>query len=125
MNSRAPWALTYAAIEIALAITAAAVPAHADPRYRIGYGDDFPFQYTDARGKPTGIAVEIIREAARRRNIELEWVKPEHGGLGAILEGQSDMWVLLTDRPERRSQIYISEAYVMNEACFLVLRSSG
>jgi signal transduction histidine kinase len=90
--------------------------------YRIGFGEDFPFQFKNDQGTPTGIAVEIVREAARRRGIQLEWIATQHAGMAAILEREADLWVLLTDRPDRRNQIYITEPYLINERCFLVLR---
>ena len=90
------------------------------PVYRIGYGNDVPFQFKDAGGAATGIAVEIVREAARRRGIRLQWTEPVNAGIGSILSGEDDLWVLLTVRPERRGQIYITEPYLTMERCFLV-----
>jgi signal transduction histidine kinase len=46
--------------------------------YRIGYGDRPPmYLLTEDKSKPSGFAVEVLNEAARREKIRLEWV---HGG---------------------------------------------
>lgn len=93
--------------------------------YRIGFGDDPPFQFRAANGAPTGVAIEIVKEAARRRGIHLEWVQPAHFSSAAIENGEADIWVLMTDLPERRRDLYLSDPYLTMERCFLVLRSSG
>lgn len=93
--------------------------------YRVGFGDDAPFQFRANDGRPTGVAVEIVKEAARRRNIHLEWVQPALFGASAIEHGEADLWVLMADLPERHRSMYISEPYLTMERCFLVLKGSG
>ncbi len=93
--------------------------------YRVGFGDDPPFQFRDEAGRPSGVAIEIVKEAALRRGIHLEWVQPAHFAVSAIEHGETDLWVLMTDLPERHGKIYITEPYLTMERCFLVLKSSG
>lgn len=93
--------------------------------YRVGFGEDPPFQFRGDGGTPTGVAIEIVKEAARRRGIHLEWVQPEHFGASAIEQGEADLWVLMTDLPERHRSMYISEPYLTMERCFVVLKGSG
>ena len=93
--------------------------------YRVGFGDDPPFQLRASNGEPTGVAVEIVKEAARRRGIHIVWVQPAHFAATAIEQGEADLWVLMTDLAERHSSMYISEPYLTMERCFLVLKSSG
>ena len=93
--------------------------------YRVGFGDDPPFQFRAADGTPTGVAVEIVKEAARRRGIHLQWIEPAHYSASAIEHGDTDLWVLMTDLPQRHSTMYISEPYLTMERCFLVLKGSG
>lgn len=50
-----------------------------DPRrssrpLRIGYQESLPYQVVAPDGAPSGPAVEIVREAAKRAHISLEWV---------------------------------------------------
>jgi PAS domain S-box-containing protein len=86
--------------------------------YRIGYGFDRPLHFADAQGEPTGLAVELVREAARRKGIRLEWVN------GPAFDQQTlDLWVLLTLRPDRKT-VYFTEPYLRAESCFLVAASS-
>src|SRR5580698_10197277 len=78
--------------------------------YRIGYGEDRPYHFTGADGQPSGLAVDLVQEAARRRGIHLDWMKaPGARGMAALQGGEADLWVLLTIRPERIHQVYFSE----------------
>src|SRR5260370_7553720 len=43
-----------------------------DRVYRIGWEEDPPFQERGADGGPTGLAIELVRDAARRHGIRLE-----------------------------------------------------
>jgi hypothetical protein len=54
-------------------------PAHAANNgdatvYRIGWEESPPFQMKGETGAPTGFAVQLVEEAARRRGIRLQWV---------------------------------------------------
>ena len=42
--------------------------------YRIGWMISPPFQVRGDDGKPAGLSVDLVREAARRRGINLQWV---------------------------------------------------
>jgi signal transduction histidine kinase/ActR/RegA family two-component response regulator len=93
--------------------------------YRIGYGEDRPYHFTGNDGQPTGLAVDIVQEAARRRGIHLDWMKaPGAQGMAALQGGEADLWVLLTIRPERLHQVYFSEPYLIADTCFLVPQNS-
>ena len=84
--------------------------------YRIGYGDDVPFHFKGPDGMPSGVAVELVREAARREHIQLEWVAAS--GFG---QRKLDLWVLMTVRPERARDLHITTPYLQTETCFIVL----
>jgi PAS domain S-box-containing protein len=93
-----------------------------DPRiYRIGFGDDIPFHFLGADGSPMGLAVEIVSAGAARSGVRLEWRKTAHSGVQAIQKDGVDFWVLLTDVPERRSDVHFTEPYLTAERCFMVL----
>ena len=98
--------------------------------YRIGYGSDAPFHFRGADGKPTGLAVEMVQAAARRRGIRLEWIPITGSAIDPVRNGDLDFWVLLTIRPERRKLVYLTDPFLVTETCFLVkaewpVRESG
>ncbi len=87
--------------------------------YRIGYGNDAPLHFKGADGGPTGLAVDLVREAARRKGIQLEWK------LGSgFNQSAMDLWVLHAITPERRKGAHLTEAYLQTESCFIVLSES-
>jgi len=98
--------------------------AVADRIYRIGWQTDTPFQMAGAGGEPTGLAVDLVREAARRRRIRLEWVLLPEGPDKALRTGKADLWPLMTILPGRRKYVHITEPYLETELCFLVRKSS-
>jgi PAS domain S-box-containing protein len=96
-----------------------------DRVYRIGWDPDPPFQAADPEGRGTGLAIELVREAARRRGIRLEWVRQRGGADAALRDQKVDLWPLLTLVPERRQYVHITEPYLETEHCFLVRAESG
>jgi PAS domain S-box-containing protein len=88
--------------------------------YRIGYGNDAPLHFKGVDGRPTGLAVELVHEAARRKGIQLQWV--EGTGFNQQL---MDLWVLHTITPERAKSTHLTEAYLQTESCFLVPAASA
>ncbi len=87
--------------------------------YRIGYGIDRPLHFAGADGRPTGLAVELVSEAARRKGIKLEWVY----GTG-FNQRNMDFWVLLTIREDRLKGAHFTEPYLRAESSFLVRADS-
>jgi PAS domain S-box-containing protein len=71
------------------------------------------------------LAIELVREAARRRGIRLEWVRQADGPDAALREQKVDLWPLLTIIPERKSYVHFTEPYLENENCFLVRADSS
>ena len=92
--------------------------------FRIGYASDTPFHFRGKDGAPTGLAVELVQTAARRRGIRLEWTQVAGSATDPIRSGDLDFWVLLTIRPERRRLVYMTDPYLVTETCFLV-RADG
>ncbi len=87
--------------------------------YRIGYGNDAPYHFVGPDGSPMGLAVELVREAARRSGIKLEWVPGTGFNLDTV-----DMWVLATITPERLKLLHLTEPYLQAESAFLVRADS-
>ena len=68
---------------------------------RIGFEQNPPFQIRDAAGY-SGLAVEIVKEAARRAGVSLQWVETGHSSEESFQLGLVDLWPLMTDLPERQ-----------------------
>ena len=69
--------------------------------------------------QPTGLAVELVREAAQVRGIKLEWVESK-----GDWKGRADLSVLLSIKPARLKFVHISKPYLQTESCFIVPASS-
>jgi signal transduction histidine kinase/CheY-like chemotaxis protein len=76
--------------------------------FRIGFQKTPPYHFPDNTGRASGPAVEILRTAAERRKIKLEWVFSPQGPERALASGAVDLWPIIGDLPERRALLYIS-----------------
>src|SRR6266404_2259939 len=92
--------------------------------YRIGWHDDPPFQLKDENGGPAGLSVDLVIQGARRRGIQLQWVWLPGSAEGALRNGQTDLWPLITITEERKKFIHFSDPYLQHEHCFLVRSTS-
>src|SRR5690349_3419680 len=98
---------------------------HASGRvYRIGWEADPPFQQKGSDGQPSGFAVELVREAARRRGIQLEWVERPSSSEDSLRRGLVDLWPLMTILPERKKLVHISNPYMQHDHYLLVRAGS-
>jgi signal transduction histidine kinase len=88
--------------------------------YRMGWGISPPYQVRGSGGKPAGLAVDLVREAARRRGIQLEWIFWQESSESALRSKRVDLWPLITVTPERLKAFHISQPYLENEYCLLV-----
>ena len=64
--------------------------------YRMGWTDSPPFEVRGADGQPTGLAVDLLRTAARRRGISLQWVYWRRNSEFALRDKIVDLWPLMT-----------------------------
>jgi len=94
--------------------------AKSDRLYKIGYGDNFPYHFQQPDGTPSGLAVDLVRKAAQRRGIRLEWKHSDAGGMSSLLHGETDFWVLLTILPERVGRVHFTEPFLLDDISFLV-----
>ena len=92
--------------------------------YRIGWEMDPPEQLRGDHGEPTGFAVELVREAARRRGIQLTWIYREESSEAALRDGSVDLWPLMTITPERLRVLHISPPYLESILHLVVLDDS-
>ncbi len=99
-------------------------PKVADRTYKIGFENSPPVHFTGRDGRPTGLAVEIVSEAARRRGIRLQWLVVPESSEAALKANKVDLWPMMTIRPERKGVVYITEPYAEGEFCLIVRRGS-
>ncbi len=81
---------------------------------RIGYQSSPPYQVIGEDGSVGGIAIDLVRTAAERLEIELEWVycpkSPDHH----FAAGDVDLWPIVTDLPDRRRRFHITKPIYEN-----------
>src|ERR1700730_7006507 len=92
--------------------------------YRIGYDNQLPQHFQGKDGKPTGLAVELIDEAARRRGIHLEWLLEPESSDAALKSGKVDLWPMMRIRPERKGVVYITDPFREATVCLFVRSES-
>jgi signal transduction histidine kinase len=95
-----------------------------DRVYKIGFDNQPPQHYIGDDGKPTGLAVELVGEAARRRGIRLQWLLEPESSEVALRTKKVDLWPMMTIRPERKGIVYITDPYRENAACVIVRSES-
>ncbi|MGA3189695.1 MAG: ATP-binding protein [Bryobacteraceae bacterium] len=100
-------------------------PSRAVRPFRIGFQQSPPYQFVTPDGLPVGPAIDVIREAARRGHIPLEWVLRPEGPDPSFRNGTVDLWPLLGDIPYRKKTIYISDPWTINSYWMVSLESKG
>src|SRR5215471_1218964 len=95
-----------------------------DREYLIGWQYSPPFQERAADGSPAGLAVDWVREAARRRGIRLKWIWHPGSSEAALRNRELDLWPFITITPERLKVIHISEPYFQHDYSLLVRADS-
>ncbi len=99
-------------------------PSRASRPFRIGFQQSPPYQMVGNDGRPEGPAVDMIKQAAQRRHIPLEWVHLTQGPEPSLKSGVVDLWPLLGDIPERRKVLHISAPWVTISFWMATLKSS-
>jgi signal transduction histidine kinase/CheY-like chemotaxis protein len=131
MNTRTTWGVVVialgvcalAAVVFAARRTLAERPVPVGP-IRAGYVHDPPYMYAGPDGDAKGLSVDVVREAARRAGISLEWHKadPAHDADSALREGVVDLWPALTVLPHRRKEFFFTEPWLRTDV-YVVSRS--
>jgi ABC-type amino acid transport substrate-binding protein len=83
--------------------------------YIIGWEADPPDQVATKTGEPTGFAVELVREAARRRGIRLKWVEHPESSEAALRSKAVDLWPMMTITEERKKFLHLTDPYQESE----------
>ncbi|MGJ5820498.1 ATP-binding protein [Paludibaculum fermentans] len=92
--------------------------------FRVGADNAPPYSVLSPGQPPTGLAVEVLREAARRKGIQLTFVETQVGVDEAFRRNLVDLWPAATDTPERRKWLHVSDPWLMNRLC-IVSRSGS
>jgi len=124
---RLKWVLALGLVTLAAGIAWMAVkpPRVEDRVYRIGFESQPPLHFLGKDGRATGLAVELVAEAARRSGIRLQWQLEPEGSEAALQAKKVDLWPMMTIRPERRKVVYISAPYREFDVCLLVRHDSA
>jgi ABC-type amino acid transport substrate-binding protein len=88
--------------------------------YTIGWEVDPPDQVATKSGEPTGFAVELVREAARRRGIRLQWVLHPESSEAAVRSKSVDLWPMMVITNDRKQILHLTDPYQENEFGLLV-----
>ncbi len=111
----ATWGLSILALAVLSLIETGETPGRRLlPRvYRVGVDHSPPFYLLGRDGSVTGLAVDVLNEAARRRAIRLEWVPIVDMPLDDALEKRRvDIWPLVGPSQLRYSKFYLSQPWL-------------
>jgi signal transduction histidine kinase/ActR/RegA family two-component response regulator len=84
-------------------------------RVRIGVDQAAPYQSWGPGPGPVGFSVDVLTEAARRSNIELQWEFHPEGPRQAFAEHAVDLWPLWATRAAAQSHLYSSKPWLDNQ----------
>jgi signal transduction histidine kinase/ActR/RegA family two-component response regulator len=93
--------------------------------FRMGYQHAPPNQMVDPAGRPYGLAIDVVTEAARRARVPLRWVRMDNGPDAALRSGQVDLVPILTELPERLSFVHFTEPWRLTMFALLWRSDSG
>ena len=86
---------------------------------RIGFEPNPPFQIRTESGF-SGIAVEIVDDAAKRAGLRLQWVQTGLSSEASFQKGLVDLWPLMADLPERRKYLHFSRPWLHSSHVLLL-----
>src|SRR5207253_1896850 len=90
---------------------------------RVGVDHSPPFYLIHPDGSMEGLAVDVLNEAARRRNIHLTWVPLHDIPLDSALQNRLvQLWPLVGATADRRAKFYMSEPWLESEYVLVSLR---
>jgi len=126
MKIKSPIALSVlgVALILAVALPFAMRPAIQDRTYVIGWVATPPDEVPTTTGDPTGFAVELVREAAKRRGIRLKWVEHPESSEAALLNKAVDLWPIMIVTEERKKLLHMTDPYQEDEYAFYVNEDS-
>lgn len=84
------------------------------PLLRIGYSAFPPYYVVQPDGSPSGFAVSVLAEAARRAGYPVEWTRYAGNPDDAIQRGAIDLFPMMAVLPERRAKVDYSAPWWEN-----------
>jgi PAS domain S-box-containing protein len=75
-------------------------------------------------GQPTGFSVELVRKAAERRGVQLQWIFHPTGADDSLPRNLIDLWPLITITPERKHTMHFTPPYMEHEYYLIVRENS-
>src|SRR5260370_4430135 len=99
--------------------------SHQPRIWRAGY---FPFplyMLQKPGGGPDGFVIQLVEEAARTRNIHLQWVFAQDGPDHAFENQLIDLYPMAADLPPRMQQYHVSEPWWENNMGLVSRQASG
>ena len=117
ISDSAARAFAVAVATILLAIVGIAVDTFALHRHakalRVGFKELSPYIYRGPDGRPVGLAVDLMNEAARRSGQTLIWL-PVEDGEESLSSGKIDLFPMLGVTRERLQKFHFSEYWWQN-----------
>jgi len=92
--------------------------------YRIGFANLPPYITVNPDGSPGGFAVDLIKEAARKKGIALHWINVPNGPEGAMDAGTIELYPLFANLSRRR-RFYTSRPWWENSLTLIATKQSG
>jgi PAS domain S-box-containing protein len=92
---------------------------------RVGIDQAPPYQTISLDGKPQGVSVDMIGEAARRLGIQVTWVATKLQPGAALSQGVADLWPALAHTARRDRLFHFTEPWLRNDYCLITLRKDS
>jgi signal transduction histidine kinase/CheY-like chemotaxis protein len=85
-----------------------------DRVYRVGAEVSPPYMFVAPDGSVSGLVVDVIQEAARRRRLRLMWVPlaVPHGLDAPINDGVIDIWGIAPITPKRQASFHLTDGWL-------------
>jgi PAS domain S-box-containing protein len=91
---------------------------------RIGFENAPPVQVRTGSGFG-GLAVDTVREAAKRAGISLQWIETGTSSEEAFRRGLVDLWPIMADLPDRHKRVHITRPYLHTTHTLVLLEGSA
>ena len=93
--------------------------------WRVGYFPFPPYMLQKSDGGPDGFVIQLVEEAARKRNIRFRWVFAEGGPDRAFDSELIDLYPMAADLPPWKQQYHVSEPWWENNMGLVSRKNSG
>ncbi len=94
------------------------------PELRVGATEFAPYVMLAPDGKVSGLAVDVLNEAALRAGVKLKYVQVDQNVDRALSSGAIDIFPLLTLTPKRIHDFHASQSWWSNEISLISLDSA-